>query len=111
MNAVDGFRWTVLRKGIVVSLEETHKGNAMGLRNLLHGRSVEPQTAVVLLSVRKVGVLQVLVGEWGEEDQPGGRLAVVLLGESVLNELGEVVLEPRQPRLAGEGLVVPEEGE
>ena len=114
MNSVD-------RKsdGTVCSLrqrliEQIHELHAVGLGDLTHRLRIHLEPGVRGgddLFAGQVGIVDELVGDGGEQHEPGSRLAVVLLLERVLDEGGDVLLERVQPRLAGERFVVAVEGE
>ena len=76
-------------------LEQVDEGTPLALATSAIAVGVELEPLVVLDAVGQVAVVQVLVGDRREQDQPRGRLAVVLLGQRVLDERVEVLLELR----------------
>ena len=94
-----------------VGVEQVDEGDAVGPGHLGHRGGVELEPLVRGRRVGQVAASRRLHGDRREQDQPRGRLAVVLLGQGVLDEGVEVLLERLQPVLAGERLVVAEEGE
>ena len=79
--------------------------------DLSHRGGVELEPLVGRRRIGQVAASRRFHRDRREHDQPRGRLAVVLLGERVLDEGVEVFLERRQPLLAGERFVITEEGE
>ena len=92
-------------------MKQVHKGDVVGASDFRHRGGVLLQAFVVRGAVGQIAGVQVFVRDGREEHQARRALAVVLLAQRLLNERFEVFLELGQALLAGEGLVVAEEGE
>ena len=85
------------RTASCVGCEQVDEGDARWPWRPRPSRGVELEPLVVPVAVGQVAVVQVLVRDRREEDEPRGRLAVVLLRQRVLDEVVEVVLELVKP--------------
>ncbi len=79
--------------------------------HLAHGVGVELDVLVVLLAVGDVRVLEVFLGDRGEQHEVRGFLAIVLGGRGLLDEPLEVASKSGQSGGPGERLVDPEDGQ
>jgi hypothetical protein len=90
--------------------EQVDEGHALRFRDLRHRACVEIEPLVVLPAVGQIGIAEILVRDRREQDNARSGLPVVAPRERVLEPIGQFLLEGVDPRFAGEGLVVAEEG-
>ena len=94
MYALDRQRRLVLGVELEAWGEQVHERDVgVGLDDLLHRARVHFEPDVVGLAVRKIGITQIFVRDWREQDQPGRGLPVVPLPERVRDELCQLRLE------------------
>lgn len=91
--------------------KQIDEGNVLLRTHLPHRLGVQGELAVVLGSVGQMRALHVFVRDRREDDQPRGRLAVVLLRPHVVDHLRQITAERAEGLFSLERLVVSEEAE
>ena len=108
IDAVDRIRLRGAGVELLRRVKKIDEPDAMGPCYRAHGRSDSLEPGVVLRAVGQRAIVQVLMGDRREEDEPGRARAVVLLPERMSDEGGKSFPETVQ---VAERLVVAEEGE
>ena len=111
VDALDRERRLARGVQLAARREQVDERHSMRLRDFPHGASVELEPLVVLAAVREIGAAEILVRDRREQHDPWGGLAVVSLGQRVLEPVGELLLERVDAGLPRVRLAVAEEGE